>query len=112
MYCACLASQSRSPVVPTVKPKQLSITREPVDNHRDGRVLKLIWYVVTGLLRRCAALQTEILVLRHQLNVLRRTAPKRAAVRNIDRLVFAGLYRLAPEVLDAVKILKPETVIR
>jgi hypothetical protein len=26
--------------------------------------------------------------------------------------VFAGLYRLAPEVLDAVKILKPETVLR
>jgi hypothetical protein len=51
-------------------------------------------------------------VLRHQLNVLRRGAPKRVAVRNIDHLVFAGLYRLAPEVLDAVKILKPETVIR
>jgi hypothetical protein len=57
-------------------------------------------------------LQTEVLVLRHQLNVLRRRAPKRVAVSNIDRLVFAGLYRLAPEVLDAVKILKPETIIR
>jgi hypothetical protein len=34
------------------------------------------------------------------------------AFGNIDRLVFAGLYRLAPEVLDALKILKPETVIR
>jgi len=34
--------------------------------------------------------------------------PKRVAVSNIDRLVFAGLYHLAPEVLDAVKILKPE----
>ena len=38
-------------------------------------------------------------------------APKRVAVTNIDRLVFAGLYHLAPEVLDAVKILKPETII-
>jgi hypothetical protein len=77
-----------------------------------GDLLKLIWYAVAGLLRSRAALQTEILVLRHQLNVLRRRAPKRVAVRNIDRLVFAGLYRLAPEVLDAVKILKPETIIR
>jgi hypothetical protein len=34
------------------------------------------------------------------------------AVSNIDRLVFTGLYRLAPGVLDALKILKPETVIR
>ena len=77
-----------------------------------GDLLKLIWYAVTGLLRSRAALQTEILVLRHQLNVLRRRVPKRVAVRNIDRLVFAGLYHLAPKVLDAVKILKPETIIR
>src|SRR5215831_11102651 len=62
-------------------------------------LLKLIWYAVAGLLRSRAALQTEVLVLRHQLNV--RRAPKRVAVRNIDRLVFAGLYRLAPEVLEA-----------
>ena len=77
-----------------------------------GDLLRLIWYAVTGLLRSGAALQTEILVLRHQLNVLRRRAPKRVTVRNIDRLVFAGLCRLVPEVLDAVKILKPETIIR
>jgi hypothetical protein len=35
--------------------------------------------------------ETEILVLRHQLNVLRRKSPKRLAFGNIDRLVFAGL---------------------
>jgi hypothetical protein len=34
------------------------------------------------------------------------------AFSSVDRLVFAGLYRLAPGVLDALKILKPETVIR
>src|SRR5262249_39403253 len=44
--------------------------------------------------------------------VLRRKAPKRLAFGAIDRFVFAGLYRLAPGVLDALKILKPETVIR
>jgi hypothetical protein len=54
----------------------------------------------------------EILVLRHQLNVLRRKAPRRVTFGSIDRLVIAGLYRLAPGVLDALKILKPETVIR
>ena len=69
-----------------------------------GDLLKLIWYAVAGLFRSRAALQTEILVLRHQLNLLRRRAPKRVAVSNIDRFVFAGLYRLAPEVLDAMKI--------
>ena len=67
-----------------------------------GDLLKLIWYAVAGLFRSRAALQTEVLALRHQFNVLRRRAPKRVAVSNIDRLVFAGLYHLAPEVLDAV----------
>jgi hypothetical protein len=33
-------------------------------------------------------------------------------VSNIDCLVFAGLYYLAPEVLDAETILKRETVIK
>ena len=96
--------------MPTVNRKQLSIACESVDNHGDA--LTLIWYAVAGLFLSRAALQTEVLALRHQLNVLRRRAPKRVAVSNIDRLVFAGLYHLAPEVLDAVKILKPETIIR
>jgi len=37
------------------------------------------------------ALQAEIVVLPHQLNVLRRKSPERIAFTNIDRLVFAGL---------------------
>jgi len=57
-------------------------------------------------------LEVEILTLRHQLNVLRRKAPKRLAFSNFDRLVFTSLYRIAPGVLDALVIVKPETVIR
>jgi hypothetical protein len=77
-----------------------------------GDFCRLIWWAVVGLFRSRSALQTEILVLRHQLNVLRRRSPKRVTLGNLDRLVFAALYRLAPEVLDSLKILKPETVIR
>jgi hypothetical protein len=44
-------------------------------------------------------------------SLLRRKSP-RVAFSNVDRLVFTGLYRLAPAVLDALKILKPETLIR
>jgi hypothetical protein len=62
-----------------------------------GDLLNLIWYAVAGLFRSRTALQTEVLALRHQLNVLRRRAPKRVAVNNIDRLVFAGLHHLAPD---------------
>src|SRR5256885_12319390 len=72
---------------------------------------RLIWCAWIGLFRSRTALEAEILVLRHQLNVLRRKSPKRLVFSNVDRLVFAGLYRLAPGVLDALKILKPRTVI-
>jgi hypothetical protein len=67
---------------------------------------------LTGLVRSRAALQAEILVLRHQINVLRRKSPKRLPFTGTDRLVFVTLYRLAPGILDALKILRPETVIR
>jgi transposase InsO family protein len=77
-----------------------------------GDLCRLIWCALIGLFRSRAALEAEILVLRHQLNVLRRKSPRRLAFNCVDRLVFACLYRLAPDVLDALKILKPETVIR
>jgi hypothetical protein len=73
---------------------------------------RLIWCAMVGLVRSRAALQAEILVLRHQLNVLRRKSPKRVVVGNIDRLLFVGLYCFSPKVLDALRILKPETVLR
>jgi hypothetical protein len=74
-------------------------------------LLRLVWCLVTGLFRSRAALQAEIVVLRHQVNVLRRKSPKRLVFSNIDRLVFAGLYGLMPSVRNALKILKPATVI-
>ena len=73
--------------------------------------LRLVWCLVTGLFRSRAALQAEILVLRHQVNVLRRKSPKRLVFNNLDRLVFAGLYGLMPNVRNALKILQPATVI-
>ena len=45
-------------------------------------------------------------------NVLRRKSPKRPTFGNIDRLIFAGLYSLAPNVRSALAIVRPETVIR
>jgi hypothetical protein len=72
----------------------------------------LIWLALIGLFRSRASLQVEILTLRHQLNVLRRKSPQRLGFTSIDRLVLAGLYRLAPGVRDALKIVRPETVIR
>src|SRR3981189_3066382 len=75
-------------------------------------VFSLIWLALIGLFRSRASLQVEILTLRPQLNVLRRKSPQRLAFTSVDRLVFAGLYRLAPGMLNALAIVKPETVIR
>ena len=72
----------------------------------------MIWLALIGLFRSRASLQAEILTLRHQLNVLRRKSPQRLGFTSVDHLVFAGLYRLAPGVLDALKVVRPETVIR
>ena len=75
-------------------------------------MLKLIWSVVIGLFRSRASLEAEIVALRHQLNVLRRKSPKRLAFNNFDRLIFAGLYRIAPRIVNALAIVEPATVIR
>src|ERR1700704_5051740 len=57
-------------------------------------------------------LETEILVLRHQLNVLEQRAPRRLHLRWADRALFIWLYRRCPRMLDAVTIVRPETVVR
>src|ERR1700681_278252 len=72
----------------------------------------LIWTALVGLFRSRASLAAETLVLRHQINILRRHSSKRQTFGTADRLIFAGLYRLAPTVLNALAIVKPETVIR
>jgi hypothetical protein len=63
------------------------------------------------LFRSRASLAAEILVLRHQINILRRHSPKRQTFSALDRLIFA-LYQLAPTVLYALTVLKPDTVIK
>ena len=59
-----------------------------------------------------ASLGAEILILRHQLNIQRRHLPKRLTFSAMDRLIFVGLSRLAPNTLNALTIVKPETVVR
>jgi hypothetical protein len=44
--------------------------------------------------------------------VLGRKAPKRLNLTKADRLLFAWLYRIQPEIISSIQIVKPETVIR
>jgi hypothetical protein len=57
-------------------------------------------------------LKAEAVVLRHQLNGLRRRAPKRPKLSNSDRVLFVWLYRLYPGIAEVVTIVRPETIIR
>src|SRR5260370_14372889 len=72
----------------------------------------LVWWVRVLLFQSRASLGAEILVLRHQLNIQRRHLPKRLTLSAMDRLIFVGLSRLAPSTLNALTIVKPETVVR
>ena len=78
---------------------------------RMWNLCRLIWWALVGRLRPRAALEAEILVLRQQINVLRRTVP-RPRFGSIDRLIFVGLCGFFPNVRDALAIVQPDTVIR
>jgi transposase InsO family protein len=57
-------------------------------------------------------LEAELVVLRHQLNILQRQAPRQPHLCWVDRALFIWLYRRYPRILDAITIIRPETVVR
>jgi len=75
-------------------------------------LLSRILLVLRSAFEARAAREAEILVLRQQLLVLSRKSRRRIRLRNIDRLILVWLSRLFPSVVDAIVIVKPETVLR
>src|SRR5437667_12880899 len=73
---------------------------------------RLVGWVVVDLIRSRVMLEAEIWTLRQQINVLRRTAPKKLCFCAVDRMIFVGLYRLFPKICDALAIVKPDTLVR
>ena len=59
--------------------------------------------------RRLAA---ENITLRHQVSVLRRKHPGRVRFSRLDRIFLSWLAKVCPSVLDAIVVVKPETVLR
>ena len=74
--------------------------------------LRQLAYALSLRFKSRARLEAENLVLRQQLNVLMRKLPKRLRLTNSDRLLLVWLYRLFPSILSAIRIVRPETVIR
>ena len=67
------------------------------------------WLVLLG--RSSASKNAELLVLRHEVAVLRRTHP-RPRLDRADRAVLATLIRLLPRKLRAYRLVTPGTVLR
>jgi transposase InsO family protein len=61
--------------------------------------LSLVLAIVFSPFKGKARLEAEIIMLRHQLNVLRRSVLSKPKLGPTDRLFFTGLYRLFPSVL-------------
>src|ERR1700688_3720612 len=62
--------------------------------------------------RRRASLELELVALRHQVSVLRRQRPGRLRLFSTDRLLWVWLYRVWPQVLNALVLVKPATVVQ
>src|SRR4030088_2074770 len=72
-------------------------------------LFRLLLGILASRFRARATLEAENLVLRQQVNVLRRRTPKRPYLNNGDRFLFVWLYRWFPSVLEVVAIVRPET---
>ena len=78
-------------------------------------MIALIWFVLPILgspFKSKSRFEAENTALRHQLMVLRRKVRGRAQLTNSDRSFFIQLYRWFPLILEALTIIRPETLVR
>jgi hypothetical protein len=74
-------------------------------------MVQLLVHWLSSLAKSRRWLEAANLVLRHQVNILRRCPSGRLRLSDSDRLT-SWLYRLCPAVEEAIAIIRPETVIR
>src|SRR5216683_6673736 len=90
----------------------LAVGRESEHDLRMIAIAVLIVRMLRDCFKSRRRLEAEILVLRHQLNVLQQRTRRRLHLRWADRAVFIWLYRRCPRILDAITIVRPDTVVR
>src|SRR5437773_1661781 len=74
-------------------------------------ILIAVFSIFAFRFRSRAALELKPIALQHQLVVLRRQRPGRPQLSSLDRLLWVLLYRIWPQVIDAMVLVKPATVI-
>ena len=74
-------------------------------------LLCFVLAVLASPFKSKSRLEAENAALRHQLIVLRRKVQGRVLLTNNDRWFFVLLYRWLPSILQALTIIRPETVV-
>jgi hypothetical protein len=75
-------------------------------------ILSALVSLLSFRVRSRASLELELVALRHQVTVLRRQRPGQLRLFSADRLLWVWLYRVWPQVLDAMMLVKPATVVQ
>jgi len=73
---------------------------------------QILLFVIASVFKSQRRLAAENVALRHQVLVLKRKHRGRIQLRDLDRVILAWLSRIVPAVIDAIIIVKPETLVR
>jgi hypothetical protein len=72
-------------------------------------ILSALVSLLTFRFRGRASLELELIALRHQVTVLRRQSPSRPKLFRADRLLWVWLYRIWPQALHIMVLVKLAT---
>jgi transposase InsO family protein len=75
-------------------------------------ILHTLGMFIVDLFKSRRRLEAENLFLRHQLSIALRRAPPRIRLSGSDRALLVWMIRLWPSLLDAAKLVEPETILR
>src|ERR1700687_4103035 len=75
-------------------------------------ILSTLVSLLSFRVRSRASLELELVALRHQVTVMRRQHPGRLRLFSTDRLLWVWLYRIWPQVLNTMVLVKPATVVQ
>src|SRR5450631_4181082 len=75
-------------------------------------LLSALGSLLSFRLRSRASLELELVALRHQVTVLHRQRPGQPRLFSTDRLLWVWLYRIWPQVLNTMVLVKPATVVQ
>src|SRR6266704_1187633 len=75
-------------------------------------ILSAVVSIFAFRFRSRASLELKLIALQHQLAILRRQRPGRPQLSSLDRLLGVWLYRIWPQVVDAMVLVNPATVVQ